>query len=298
MSPVMGAALTVAGIAVLLIGLRDMFHTLLHPTGQGRLSRLVLSGIWKTSSATGHRLGSAVGPTAMVVVILLWVVLQVLGWALIYLPHVPDGFIYSPGVNPADYSDVMEAVYLSAVTLTTLGFGDMVATDAWVRMVPSAEALTGFALLTAALTWFTQITPPLSRRRALALELRALADIRYAETLDEAGPAVASRVLDTLAAEVDKVRIDFAQHSEGYYFQERNPNLSLARQLSSALRLQDAALASTDVVVRRSGQRLSMAIEQLSSELDKTFLHTGGGPAQVFAAYTSDHGHDPPPVVG
>lgn len=289
----MDVVLTLAGIAVIVIGLRDMFHTLLHPTGQGRLSALVLSGVWKISRASGHRVGSIVGPAAMVAVILVWVGLQLLGWALIYLPHVPDGFVYSSGVDPSDYPDVIEAVYLSAVTLSTLGYGDMVATDPWIRVASPLEALTGFALLTAALTWFTQIYPPLSRRRALALELKGLADTGYAETLDDVEPAVLTRVIDTLAAEVVKVRIDFAQHSEGFYFQERNPDLSLARQLSYALRLRDAALASPEAVVRRSGQQLSVAIDQLSLELDENFVHTGRGPAEVIAAYAADHAQTP-----
>ncbi|MGC5583157.1 MULTISPECIES: potassium channel family protein [Ornithinimicrobium] len=284
---------TVAGIVVIVIGLHDMFHTLLHPTGQGRLSRLVLVGAWRISRATGHRLGSTVGPLAMVVVILLWVLLQLLGWALIYLPHVPEGFMYSSGVDPSDYPDVLEAVYLSAVTLSTLGYGDMVATDLWIRTAAPLQALTGFALLTAALTWFTQIYPPLSRRRSLALELKGLADSDWAQSVDAEDPAVLSRVLDTLAAEMLKVRIDFAQHSEGFYFQEREPDFALARQLPYALQLRDVALASSQTVVRRSGRQLSLAIEELSSELDDNFLHTGGDPEKVFAAYAADHGQEP-----
>jgi hypothetical protein len=209
--------MTVAGTVVIIVGLHDMFHTLLHPTGQGRLSRLVLAGMWRMSRATGHRLGSTVGPLAMVAVILLWVLLQLLGWALIYLPHVPGGFMYSSGVDPADYPEALEAMYLSAVTLTTLGYGDVVATDLWIRTASPLQALTGFALLTAALTWFNQIYPPLSRRRALALELKVLAASDWAQTMHDGDPAVLTRVLDALAAEVIKVRIDFAQHSEGYY---------------------------------------------------------------------------------
>ncbi|WP_298887636.1 hypothetical protein [uncultured Serinicoccus sp.] len=77
----MGVVMTLAGIVVIGVGLHDMFHTLLHPTGQGRLSRMVLTGMWKVSKATGHRLGSTVGPLAMVAVILVWVLLQLLGWA-------------------------------------------------------------------------------------------------------------------------------------------------------------------------------------------------------------------------
>lgn len=288
----MDAVLTVAGAAVVVIGLRDMFHTLLRPTGRGRLSALVLLGMWKASRATGHRFGSAVGPAAMVAVVLLWVLLQVLGWALIYLPHVPGGFTYSAGVSQADYPNLLQAVYFSAVTLSTLGYGDVVATEPWIRVASPVQALTGFALLTGALTWFTQVYPPLSRRRALALELKALAAARHAETLDDAGPAVATRVLDTLSAEVARTRIDFAQHSEGYYFQESDPDLSLARQLPYALQMRDAAMRSPETVVRRSGRQLSMAIEQLTAELDQTFVHTGEGPADVIAAYAADHGHD------
>src|SRR5690606_25494602 len=160
------------------------FHTLLHPTGQGRLTGWVLSGAWRLSRVTGHRAGSAVGPAAMVAVILLWVALQVIGWAMVYLPHVPDGFAYGAGIDPADYPRVMEAVYVSAVTLTTVGYGDVVATDPWIRALSPLEALTGFALLTAGLTWFSQIYPPLSRRRALALELKGLADTGYADDLE------------------------------------------------------------------------------------------------------------------
>ncbi len=285
--------MTVAGIVVIGLGLHDMFHTLLHPTGQGRLSRMVLAGMWRVSKATGHRLGSTVGPLAMVVVILVWVLLQLLGWALIYLPHVPEGFMYSSGVDPSDYPDVVEALYLSAVTLSTLGYGDMVATDLWIRTASPLQALAGFALLTAALTWFTQIYPPLSRRRALALELKGLADSDWADSADDADPAVLTRVVDTLAAEVIKARIDFAQHTEGFYFQERDPDLALVRQLPYALCLRDAALASSEAVVRRSGRQLALAIDQLTSELDDNFLHTGGDAQEVLVAYAADHHHEP-----
>ena len=42
----MDIVLSVAGVLVILLGLRDMFHSLLHPKGQGGLSRGVLTGLW------------------------------------------------------------------------------------------------------------------------------------------------------------------------------------------------------------------------------------------------------------
>ena len=289
----MDVLLTVLGIAVVLIGLFDMYHSLLHPSGKGPLSARVLAAVWRLSRATGHRLGSAVGPAGMIAVVVLWVLLQGVGWALVYLPHVPGGFVYSSGVDPAEYPDAAEALYVSLVTLATLGFGDVVATDPWIRLASPLEALTGFALLTAALTWFTQIYPPLSRRRSLALELRSLADVDYADGIGEEDPTTAARVLDGLAAEVAKARIDFTQHTETYYFQEEDPDLSLARQLSYALELQERAAASSARQVRTGALRLGGALEHLAQKLAEDFLGPRGTPAEVFAAYAADHGREP-----
>ncbi|WP_231738407.1 potassium channel family protein [Kocuria rosea] len=284
--------LTVTGIAIVMVGLWDIYHSLLHPSGTGAIGGRVQAGVWWISRRTGHRFGSAVGPGSMITVVLVWVLLQGIGWALVYLPHVPGGFTYSPGVDAADYPDFLEALYISLVTLATLGFGDVVATDPWIRLASPLEALAGFALLTAALTWFTQIYPPLSRRRSLALELKSLAEVGYADVLAEEDPVTATRVLDGLAAEVAKARIDFTQHGETYYFQEEDPDLSLARHLSYALELRDRAAACSAPRVRTSARRLGLALEQLGQKLREDFLGTGESPEEVFAAYAEDHGRD------
>lgn len=291
----MEIVLTVLGAAVVVIALRDMFHTLLHPSGKGSLSRRVLSGVWWLSKRTGHRLGTAVGPAAMMAAVLLWVLLLGAGWALVFYPHVPDGFVYSSGIDPADYADGAEALYLSFVTLATLGFGDVVATGPFLRLVAPLEALTGFALLTAALTWFMQIYPPLLRRRSLALELKSLADVDYAAHLADADPVTAARVLDAVTAGLRTVQVDFAQHTEGFYFPEPRPDLNLARQLPVVLPLRETALDHTDQAVRLSGQRLSLGLEQLTATLRQEFLGGGEDPAAVIAAYAAEH-QQPLPV--
>ncbi|ALU38730.1 transporter [Kocuria flava] len=285
----MQIVLTLLGVAVVVLGLRDMYHSLLHPSGNGSLSHTVMTGVWKLSRATGHRFGSAVGPAAMGSAVLLWVALQALGWALVYLPHVPGGFTYSPGVDPARYGDFAEALYVSLVTLATLGFGDVVATDAWVRLAAPLEALTGFALLTAALTWFTQIYPPLSRRRSLALELKGLADTGWADRLPRLDPVAAAGVLHPLATQIGRARIDFTQHSETYFFQEQDPDLSLAAQLPAALALRDAAADSPAPEVAAAAEVLDRSLDQLGAKLGE-FVGGGEDPEAVFAAYARDHG--------
>ncbi|HRO31386.1 potassium channel family protein [Citricoccus sp.] len=283
----MDIVLSIAGILVILVGLRDMFHSLLHPKGQGGLSRGVLSGLWKASRLTGHRFGSAAGPAGMVAVILMWVLLQAVGWALVYLPHLPEGFSYS-GVDPADHPNPAEALYVSLTTLSTVGFGDVVATSPWIRMAAPVQALTGFALLTAGLTWFTQVYPPLSRRRALALALAGMEDAGYAEALHRVGPETAARVLDEMSGRIEQAGIDFAQHTESYYFVEEDTELSLARQLPYALALRDSAQHSQVPELQAGATRFSAALDRLGAVLAEDFV-SGADAETIFAAYADDH---------
>ena len=284
-------ALTIAGGALIVVGLSDMFHSLLHPRGRGRLSHAVLKGVWAMSGSTGHRFGSAAGPAGMVVVIIVWVMLQVVGWALIYLPQVPVGFFYGPGVDSSRYPDLMQALYISAVTLATLGFGDVVPTQPVIRLLAPMQALTGFALLTGALSWFTQAFPPLSRRRVLAMDIDGLRAAEYRDAVHDLDAQTVSRDLTTLSSEVSKSVVDLVQHSESYFFLEVNPQTSLAFQLSYLLEVLDAAAVSTNPDVAVSVERLASALDALAEQLDDQFLSTSGSRAEVFRAYALDHGY-------
>lgn len=289
----MDAVLTIVGAAIIVIGLRDMFHTLLHPSGRGSLSRRVLAATWSVVKPFRRRLGSVAGAAGMLLVVLLWVVLQGLGWALIYLPHLPAEFTYAPGLDADDYAPFAESLYVSFVALTTLGFGDVLAVTSWIRLVAPIQALTGFALLTAAMTWFSQIYPPLSRRRALSLQLDGLADADYASSVREIDAASLSRLLDSVAGKAAEVRVDFGQHSEGYYFREETPALALARQLPYALELRDAGLAREEPAVRLSAEQLAGVLDQLADTLQSQYRLRGEDVRAVFASFADDHRHEP-----
>ena len=218
----------------------------------------------------------------------MWLLLQILGLALVYLPYLPEGFTYSPGIDPDAYPRLLEAVYVSSVTLATLGFGDVVATEPWVRFVTPLEGLTGFALLTAALTWFTQIHPPLFRRRSLALELQGLEQAGYHSALGQLDPLAVTRVLDALTTQLVACRVDFTQHSETYYFQD-DPRISLACRLQGALEIQQAAAAATSADLRLGAARLGITLDDLAAELHEEFVPAAPR-NRVFDAYAADHG--------
>ena len=278
------------GVVLVVIGLNDVFHTLFHPAGQGRLSTLLVKVPWRLTQRLRRRPGRIAGPAGIVLVVLSWMLLQALGWALIYLPYVPGGFSYSPGISPGRYPDFAEALYISLVTLATLGFGDVVAVSPVLRVVSPLQAVTGFMLLTAAVTWLNQLYPTLSRGRALARRLALLRRSGYLDSLADADSSSAT-LLQELAAQVTQVRVDLGQNAEVYYFTETDSAsclpLSLQHARELALRAQESAVASAVA----AGAALEEAVADFADLVGTQFLpDSGEGAEAVLEAAVVDHG--------
>ncbi|MFE9255279.1 potassium channel family protein [Streptomyces sp. NPDC006879] len=281
---------TVAGAAMVLLILRDVFHTLWHPTRHGGLSRLVMSAFWRVSFASGsrHRASGLAGPLAMVTVGALWALTVVAGWALIYWPQLPDGFGYANGLRPAEHAGPLDAVYISLVTVSTLGLGDIAPTEGWLRVLAPLEGLVGFALLTAMVAWTLGIYPALARRRALALRLCQLSRAR-----GDAAPADAAAGVDLLgevAALLAVVTVDFLQYAESYYFYDGDDRTSLAGHLQYAQDLAERGALAQSQEVRNAAAVLHTALDDLADILDERFLHTGGPTRLTLEAFANDHG--------
>ena len=289
----MDALLTALGIALVLFGLIDAFQTLLHPSGEGPLARRVLGIVWRVSRLSRHRFGSLAGPLAGVAIVGSWTLLQVFGWALIYLPHVPEGFAYATGIEPTRFNAFSESLYVSLVTLSTLGFGDVVATEPSIRTFTPLEAVAGFGLLTATITWFTQVHNPVARSRALALRLTLLKRANYARDLDRSEPIAVSSALQQLSADVIQVRVDLTQIPDSYFFRDADPSTSLAHSIGYSSEISGAARVSPSATVRQAGELLQDTLDDLAGCLQRRFLRGGGSTEDVFRRYAIDHGHYP-----
>ena len=225
---------SLVGAGLVMVTLRDLFHTLWHPTRHGGLSRLVMTALWRLARRfrARRRVVGLVGPLAMVTVVGMWAATVVLGWAIVYWPHMPGAFTFSPGSKAAQEPALLDSVYLSLVTVATLGLGDIAPGEAWLRLVSPVEALVGFALLTATVSWVLEIYPALTRRRVLAIRLALLRDSDPAtQQIDCTAGAL---LLDSLATEVVRVRIDFTQYAEAYYFHDGEDHASLAAMVGYA----------------------------------------------------------------
>ncbi|MFE6222574.1 potassium channel family protein [Streptomyces sp. NPDC057854] len=282
---------TPLGALLVLFVLRDVFHTLWHPTRHGGLSRLVMRAVWRLSAHRGARWRPAglAGPLGMIAVLAAWALTVAVGWALVYWPHMPDAFSYATGLRPPDHAGPVDALYVSLVNLATLGLGDIAPKAGWLRVFAPLEAVVGFVLLSATVAWLLGVYPALARRRALALRLSHVRGSRIGEgALDSAGGAA---LLDGLAAALATTTVDFMQYAESYYFHDADEDTSLARQLGYVLGLADRAGEAGHPDVRLSASVLRRALDDLAAVLDARFLRTGGGTERVFAAYAEDHGH-------
>ncbi len=285
-------AITLIGVVLVAVAVRDIFHTLFHPVGHGSIAPQVMRAVWRVLRLfpADRRIATLTGPLGIALVVLTWGFIAVVGWTLIYFAQMPEGFAYGSELNPAARHDLIDAVYLSLVSIATLGFGDVVPTSVSLRLAVPLEALFGFMLVTAAVSWVLEIYPALHRRRVLALQLSTLRTAREAEP-DVGIDGVPVDVLTSLSASVVEARNDFTQYGATYYFRDLEADASLAASLEYATQLAAEARASSQPQIRMAGALMITAVDSLAELLDQEFLKLGGDTAQVVKAYAEDHRH-------
>ncbi len=299
----MGWLVTAAGVGLVVAALTDIFSTLWVPTGRGRLTRVVMSGTWRVlrrASAPAPTRGvlDRAGPVAMITVIVVWSVLLVVGCALVYGPHLPGSFSYPPGADPRSRSVVVDALYVSAVGLATLGLGDIVPTAAWLRLVVPLQALLGFVLLTAVVSWVLQVYPALSRRRTLSMRLSQLERAAGGDPGRAGDTSTRAQLLHDLAADVAQVRVDLSQYAETYYYRDGTREAALPVALGWAHALVVRAEASPERDVRLAGDELLEAMQDLVALLRDYFGLVGDDVPQVLDSFAVDHRHRPAVALG
>ena len=294
------ALATLLGVTLIVLALRDVFHQLFHPSGAGSISGALMKAVWRTFCLLARRYPSLLalaGPGALVAIIANWVVLLALGFALVYWPRLPGGFAFATALDPSKEGGFVDALYLSLVTLATLGFGDITPTTGWLRVLTPLEAFLGFGLLTASLTWVISIYPVLRRRRVLAREVTLLRDSEPedgGDALKGMSADAAARLLKDLTSQLVSVQGDIVQFPITYYFHNTQEKVSLPLAMPYLIRLAEQAGGVDHAPqVRRRAAMLGEAVEDFSETLGAGFLGMPS-PEDVLRAYTRDQLHDSP----
>ena len=291
------ALASAGGVVLIAVALRDVFDALFHQRGGKTLpSGSVMRSIWWVARVVGHRRAmSLAGPLALIAVVVSWAMLLVLGWALVYWPHMPGDFSFQPPSAAKDAS-LVDALYLSLTTLSTLGFGDVSPSTGWLQLLNPLEALLGFGLLTASISWLLSAQPALARRRSLAYELTLLRD---AEQETEVGPiAVDSETAELiyvdLISRLVAVERDMVMFPLGYYFSDIDERFALPAVMPYLLELAERGMADERPDnVRLRATMLEDAIEDFATTIADAFhKEPHESVRRTLARYADDHLHE------
>ncbi len=168
MIPVPGAF--VAGAAIFLIVLWDAFEAIILPrrvTRRFRLARLFYKSTWHVWKFATSRISSRkrreallgfYGPLSLLVLVGVWAVGLVLGFAL--MQYGAGSAVVITGGEPSFLTDI----YLSGTTFFTLGLGDVVPRSGPARALVVTEAGFGFGFLAAVIGYLPFIYGSFSKR--------------------------------------------------------------------------------------------------------------------------------------
>jgi Ion channel len=301
MSTAAGVVLTAAGAALIVGVLRDAFEALFHPDGRMALSRGVMRGVWwlfHRAVARRPALFPLAGPAMLLTILMLWAALLAVGWAFVLWPHFPDGFRFATELGPpGDQRGFVDAVYMSLVTLGTIGYGDISPASDLLRLLVPLEALVGFALLTASVSWLLTVYPALSRRRSLAYEITLLREVTRRSGRGEfvRGQArSAERLYAELLSRLVAVERDLVAIPVSYYFTERDDRFSLPYVMPWLLGMAQRGLADdVSAPTRLRAEMLCAAIDDFARTTAERFHGEVDAPTAVLLErYASDHLRD------
>lgn len=296
MSTLVAIPVTLAGVALILVALHDVFHTLFHPGGRTPGSHAIMRVVWrafKPIAVRRQRTVSLAGPVALICIVVSWAAALIAGWALIYWPHVPESFAFEPDGRHGGLGGLVDAVYLSLVTISTLGYGDVTPAAAWLRMLTPLEALVGFALLSASITWLGSLYPALQRRRSLAYEIYLMREAQGEAGVEvvDLEPDSAGAFYGDLIGRIVTAERDLVAFPILYYFAETDERFALPVAIPYAwdLALQGAD-ADVDDRARLRAVMLRDAIADFATTVAERFHGDRSDDTEDrLATYARDH---------
>jgi hypothetical protein len=266
----------IAGSFLIAYTLRDIFHTVFHPVGTGNIGDQVGKITWKAFRAVArrkwHNVLAIAGPLAMIIVVLCWTILLSIGFAFVYLPYIGTNFVRFHELQSQPLFAFWDSFSLSFTALVTLGSPNTLPSSRVMQLLLPFEALLGFGLFTAAISWVLSTYPVLRRRQGLANALHVMVDTeqRYSVRLLDSPPDYVNNELAALAADVIEIRTDLLQFPITLYFHALEDRDNLAIVLPFLHRLADDATAIPEF--RHPAHLLDLALRDLANTLADHYL--------------------------
>jgi hypothetical protein len=264
-----------AGVALIATAMHDVFHTLFHPAGRGALSDLLSRRIWRVFRALGRRNRSILtlgGPVIFLAIVASWALMILFGFGLIYWAGL-SSFAVAPGMDPSRPRAFLDAFNISLGSLITIA-EDFNANSRILRLLMGVEAVIGFGLLTASVSWLLSIYPVLEQRRSLAHRSTLLhaAEEKSETSIFEIPCEQLFALLLAITEEVTTLRNSMSQFPVSYYFHGGESETALPGILEYVRGIAERSAKSEHTAVRIAGAMLSGAIIDYLELLAEVYL--------------------------
>jgi hypothetical protein len=274
--------LTLIGIAVVAVALRDVAHELFHPEMSGSISRFVMHAVWRAMRVVARYrrpLLNHAGPAILTTVVAVWSLLVASGWALVYWTRLNDGFAVDSSVGQTVTHGFGTALYVSLAALSSMGQSDLIPTDQAMRFAVVSEPFVGLVIITAWITWVLSIYPLIEQRRAFARRILLLreAEPDVHQLLAEASQDTVAEILRSLTDQLITIVTQLSQARVSYYFESEEHKLTLTYHLPWLLALGRAAeQKGQPPLVQHLGTGLRLAVESFVADLNASYLKIRG----------------------
>jgi hypothetical protein len=264
--------LTLIGSVVIIAALQDLFHTIFHPSASGGISDWIELQVWRAFRRATYTDLNFAGPLAFLLVVTYWAISILIGFALIYWPRLPASFVFASGIDPGHYASFAGALNISLASLITTSTG-VNSSSLWIQFLMGVEAVFGFAILTASISWILSIYPVLEHRRSLAHQATLLrfAEERGIKRLEDVNDSDLQQILLGLASQLLTHRNELTQFPITYFFHEKDDATALAGILSYLADVAEMSLRR-EGAARAAAAVLGVAIDDYLKVIATTFL--------------------------
>ena len=161
-----------SGLTLVVIGGFETLMAVLHPRSTvGPVTAAIERGYrWalRRPRSIDTRLVHWIGPSLLLVQVVVWSLLLLFGSALLVWPSLGETIVSS---EPAADRGFVTALYYAGFTLTTLGVGDLFPTSSMMKLLTVIGAAVGFSFFTLVLTYAMSIYSALVLRNQFAREI-------------------------------------------------------------------------------------------------------------------------------
>ena len=253
------SGIAIVAVVMIVVVFIDSFETMILPRRvrhSYRLARLYYFSAWRLwrkaaqvfpRGSWRHSFLSVFGPLSLLGLVTVWATGLIVGFALL---HWSLGTALARG-HDTD-SDLTTYLYFSGTTFFTLGYGDLVPTDGFGRVLSVAEAGIGFGFLAMVISYLPVLYQAFSRREVpiSKLDARAGSPPTAGEFLRRLFQAGASAELRELLGEWERWAAELLESHLSYpvlsYYRSQHDNQSWVAMLTMILDTSALLIAGID----------------------------------------------------